>query len=252
MKLACIHSGAPEASRAFGALRQICSFVHEDDADVIVVLGGDGFMLECFHRFNNQKARLYGMNRGTIGFLLNKYDESNLVERIDSAKEEILYPLEMKAYTNSGEIYTAHAYNEVSLIRLSRQSANLQIKINDVSRMDKIICDGVLVATPAGSTAYNFSAHGPIIPIGSQVLALTPISPFRPRRWRGALLPKDVMIEIINLDSEKRPIGAAADSYEIKDVHRVLISEKKECPVRILFDQGHSLEERIIREQFSG
>jgi len=251
LKLACVHSGSTLASDAFEALSKCYSLHPEEDADVIIALGGDGFMLDCFHRFHNMNSSIYGMNRGTIGFLLNEYKKENLIERIHLAQEQTLFPLEMLAYDDVGEEYKALAYNEVSLIRYSQQSVNLKIKINTTVRMEKIICDGIIVSTPAGSTAYNLSAHGPILPIGSKLLAVTPISPFRPRRWRGALLPHDVEIEIIVLDPKKRPIGAAADSYEIQNVQRVVITEKRNLPIRVLFDKGHSLEERIIREQFS-
>ena len=252
MKLSCVHSGSPRAQKGFEALKRNHTFVDEQEADIIVALGGDGFMLQCFHRFQNLQVQIYGMNRGTIGFLLNEYDEKNLLERVKEAEEAVLYPLQLKAIDVDGCEYAQQAYNEVSLIRYSQQSANLQIRINGKERLGKIICDGVLVSTPAGSTAYNFSAHGPIIPIGSNILALTPISPFRPRRWRGALLPHDVEIDIAVLDPQKRPIGAAADSFEIQNVQRVIIKENRSNPARVLFDKGHSLEERIIREQFTG
>jgi NAD+ kinase len=251
MSLSCVHSGSPRAQKGFEALNRNYTFVDEQEADIIVALGGDGFMLECFHRFQNLQVQIYGMNRGTIGFLLNEYDEKHLLERVQDAEEAVLYPLHLKAIDVDGCEYEQQAYNEVSLIRYSQQSANLQIRINGKERLGKIICDGVLVSTPAGSTAYNFSAHGPIIPIGSNILALTPISSFRPRRWRGALLPHDVEIDIAVLDPKKRPIGAAADSFEIQNVHRVIIKENRNNPARVLFDEGHSLEERIIREQFT-
>ena len=252
MRLSCVHSGSARAQKGFEALKRNYTFVDEQEADIIVALGGDGFMLECFHRFQNLQVQIYGMNRGTIGFLLNEYDEKHLLERVQDAEEAVLYPLELKAIDVDGCEYAQQAYNEVSLIRYSQQSANLQIRINGKERLGKIICDGVLVSTPAGSTAYNFSAHGPIIPIGSNILVLTPISPFRPRRWRGALLPHDVEIDIAVLDPQKRPIGAAADSFEIQNVQRVIIKENRSNPARVLFDKGHSLEERIIREQFTG
>ena len=182
---------------------------------------------------------------------MNEFGEYNLLERLNTAREQKIYPLRMMARTEDGNTYQALAFNEVALIRYSQQTANIRVLVNGEIRIQKLICDGVLVATPAGSTAYNLSARGPIIPIGSNVLALTPVSPFRPRRWQGALLPHTAVVDFEILDPQKRPVGASADSYEVKDVLTVTVKEDRTKSVKVLFDEGHSLEERIIREQFS-
>jgi len=239
------------AQGALKLLRTHYDFVPIPQADVIVALGGDGFILHCLHKYMEYNVPIYGINRGTVGFLLNSFDEEQLLTRLEEARCERMHPLFMKAITASGQIRYALAFNEVALIRKSQQAANIRIKVDDKVRLEKLICDGILVATPAGSTAYNLSVHGPIIPIGSNVLAMTPISPFRPRRWRGALLPHDVTVEFVNIDPDKRPISATADSFEVLDIVSVSICEKKDSFVTLLFDQDHSLEERIIREQFA-
>jgi len=248
--MACVCSSSGSAQGARHLLAAHYDFVDVNEADVIVALGGDGFVLHCLHKYLKLKKPIYGINRGTVGFLMNSFNEENLPQRIEHARTQKLFPLEMTAITSDGKEHRALAFNEVALIRKSQQAANLEIKIDGKIRLEKLVSDGVLVATPAGSTAYNLSVHGPIIPLGSSILALTPISPFRPRRWRGALLPHDVSIELINKDPNKRPISATADFHEVLDIVSVTITEKKDCCVNLLFDTHHSLEERIIREQF--
>lgn len=250
-KIAIVAAKNGAAQGALKLLKTHYDFVPITQADVIVALGGDGFILHCLHKYLEHKLPIYGINRGTVGFLMNSFDEEGLPQRLEQAREETLHPLSMRAVTLSGKVYHALAFNEVALIRKSQQAANIRIRVDDKVRLEKLISDGILVATPAGSTAYNLSVHGPIIPLGSNVLAMTPISPFRPRRWRGALLPHDVEVEFATIDPEKRPISATADSFEVLDVVSVSIREKKDCQVTLLFDRDHSLEERIIREQFA-
>ncbi|KAB2849283.1 MAG: NAD kinase [Hyphomicrobiaceae bacterium] len=221
-----------------------------EDAEVIVALGGDGLMLQTLHRFLNDRIPIYGMNRGSVGFLMNEYREDDLLQRLESAEISILHPLRMRAITSAGRIETALAINEVSLFRQTYQAAKLKISIDDKVRLEELICDGVLVATPAGSTAYNLSTHGPIIPIDAALLALTAISPFRPRRWRGALLPNTASVEIEVLEADKRPVSACADNREIRDVVKVLVREAAEIDLLMMFDPGHTLDERILSEQF--
>ncbi|MBF0263860.1 MAG: NAD kinase [Gammaproteobacteria bacterium] len=249
-KMACVCSNSGSAQGAKRLLAAHYDFVDVNEADVIIALGGDGFVLHCLHKYLNLKKPIYGINRGTVGFLMNSFGEENLPQRIAAARTQKLFPLEMKAVTTDGKEHIGLAFNEVALIRKSQQAANLEIKIDGKVRLEKLVSDGILVATPAGSTAYNLSVHGPIIPLGSSILALTPISPFRPRRWRGALLPHDVSIELINKDPKKRPLSATADSLEVLNIASVTITERKDCCVNLLFDTHHSLEERIIREQF--
>ena len=225
-----------------------CSNV--DDARVIVALGGDGFMLETLHHNLERDVGVYGMNRGSIGFLMNTFAIHDLIERLDAARTTILKPLSMTAIDVGGVRHEAVAINEVSLFRETSQTAKIRIRIDDVVRMDELMCDGVMVATAAGSTAYNLSAHGPILPIGSHTLALTPISAFRPRRWRGAILPDNSGVGFEVLDHDKRPVSAVADSTEVRDVVRVDVTPDKNRSVRLLFDPEHNLEERILKEQF--
>jgi NAD+ kinase len=250
-KIACLPSRSPLAQAGLETLKSRYNLVPLDEAEVIVALGGDGFLLDVLHEHMERGLPIYGMNRGTVGFLMNEFSDENLIGRIESAQEDVLYPLRMIARTVDGEEYKAIAFNEVSILRYSGQSANLKVDIDGQTRMEKLICDGILVSTPAGSTAYNFSAGGPIIPIGSNVLAMTPISPFRPRRWHGALLPHTVEIEFTNLDPQKRPLGASADSFEVSNAVWVRVREDRSKPVRVLFDPGHSLEDRIFNEQFA-
>ncbi|MCR9257182.1 MAG: NAD kinase [Alphaproteobacteria bacterium] len=222
-----------------------------DRAEVIVAIGGDGFMLETLHKLGQKGRPIYGMHRGTVGFLMNDYQEDGLIERMQRAQLAKLNPLRMTAKTTKGQTVTAEAINEVSLLRETRQAAKIEITVDGVTRLDELICDGVLVATPAGSTAYNLSAHGPILPIGSKLLALTPISAFRPRRWRGALLRHDSAITFKVREPDKRPVSAVADYTEVRDVTEVTVVEQREKTMSILFDADHGLEERILTEQFT-
>ncbi|HSM41257.1 MAG TPA: NAD kinase [Afifellaceae bacterium] len=248
--LAIMASDAPEAAAAAQRLRADYGDVPPEDADVIVALGGDGLMLQMLHRFMNMGKPIYGMNRGSVGFLMNEYSPDRLRERIAVAKTETIHPLTMTVTTSDGGTVEAQAINEVSLLRQSYQAAKLRISIDGKVRLEELICDGVLVATPAGSTAYNLSAHGPIIPINAPLLALTPISPFRPRRWRGALLPDHVTVDIAVLEADKRPVNAVADHVEFKSVQAVTIREDRQAECLIMFDVDHSWDERILTEQF--
>jgi NAD+ kinase len=219
--------------------------------DVFIVLGGDGFMLQSLHKYMHRNVPFYGMNCGSVGFLLNRYDPENLLERLEEARQSTIHPLAMFARTVDGKERQEIAINEVSLFRESRQTAKIRVSINHVVRMQELICDGVMVATPAGSTAYNFSVGGPIIPLTGNLMALTPISPFRPRRWRGALLPHDSSITFEILNPKKRPVSAVADSTELRDVHTVSVFEQRDIALNLLFDPEHNLDERITSEQFS-
>lgn len=218
--------------------------------DVILALGGDGFMLHTLHAFLDRDIPIYGMNCGSIGFLMNPYGEDDLPEFLNRAKPVTLHPLLMVAVSKDGKEHKALAINEVSMLRETNQAAHLRIQVDGHTELKKMVCDGVLVATPAGSSAYNSSANGPIIPLGAGVLALTPISPFRPRRWRGALLPHNTTVEIDVINSKKRPVSAVADFNEVRDVIHVSIKEARDISLRLLFDPSHSLEDRIIKEQF--
>jgi NAD+ kinase len=220
-------------------------------ADVIVSLGGDGFMLETLHAHGELGKPFYGMNRGSLGFLLNEYREEDLLERLHRAVPVVLHPLRMRTTDLEGNVTEALAFNEVSLLRETRQAAKLSIRIDGVMRLPELICDGILVATPAGSTAYNLSAHGPIVPLDAGVLAMTPISAFRPRRWRGALLRHSAHVRFDVLESSKRPVSAVADFTEVRDVQTVEISEDRSISMTMLFDPEHNLEERILKEQFA-
>lgn len=250
-KIAFLGSGSPKAVEAIGELKSRYKNVPADQADVIVALGGDGFVLHCLHETMGKKVPIFGMNRGSVGFLMNEYSADKLLERINEAEQVEFIPLRLQANGIGGETSEALAINEVSLLRETRQAAKIRILVDGVERMKEMICDGVLVATPAGSTAYNLSAHGPIVPLGSGVLALTPISAFRPRRWRGALLPHNANVRFEILEPAKRPVSAVADGTEIRDVASVEVTEAPELAVTILFDKEHGLEERILKEQFS-
>lgn len=250
MKLACVHSNAPNALEGYALLSEKYSFVQLKEADAIVVLGGDGMLLHSIHDHRQLGIPFFGMNRGTVGFLMNTFDEESLTTRVNNAKREMMLPLKMRAVDTDGVEHEAIAFNEVSMIRYSGQSANLRIVVDGRERIPKLMCDGILVSTPAGSTAYNLSAHGPIVPLGANVLAMTPVSPFRPRRWKGALLPHTSRILIENLDPVKRPVGVSADSFEVQNVAKVEIVEDESSAVVVLFDENHSLEERIFSEQF--
>jgi NAD+ kinase len=218
-------------------------------ANTIVALGGDGLMLQTLHDNIDRDLPIYGMNRGSIGFLMNKYNEKNLLKRIERSTQTNLHPLKMKAKSKK-KIYTSQAINEVSLLRETYQAAKLKIYIDGKERLNELVCDGLLLSTPAGSTAYNLSAHGPILPLTSNLLALTPISAFRPRRWKGALLPRNVKVKIVILEKNKRPVSAVADNSEFRDVEYVEISENRDIQLKMLFDPKTNLEERIINEQF--
>jgi NAD+ kinase len=248
--IAFIAGQTPEAREAYGRLEQRYGNIDPNHADVIVALGGDGLMLQTLHKFMKSGKPIYGMHRGTIGFLMNEFSEERLAERIAAAHVTVIHPLVMRASDGQGRIHEYRAINEVSMFRQSAQAAHLRILIDGRERLTELIADGVLVATPAGSTAYNLSVQGPIIPINAPLLALTPISPFRPRRWRGALLPDKAQVTIEVKDADKRPVAAVADHDEVRSVRRVDICMDHTISIDMLFDPGHSLDERILREQF--
>jgi NAD+ kinase len=249
-RIAFVASPVPEARKALARLTRRYGNMTPAKADVVVALGGDGLMLRTLHRLMKAGKPIYGMHRGTIGFLMNEYEESRLHERLDAADRTTIHPLIMRAHDVKGRLHTHHAINEVSLFRQTYQVAHLAIFVDGKERMSDLMGDGVLVATPAGSTAYNLSAQGPIIPIDAPLLALTPISPFRPRRWRGALLPDRARVSIRVLDPERRPVAAVADHTEVRSVREVDIGMDHSISMQMLFDPGHSLDERILREQF--
>lgn len=249
-RVAFVASDNPEAQTALQRLTHRYGAYAGDKPDAVVALGGDGLMLQTLHRYMHRNLPIYGMNRGTVGFLMNEYSEDDLCERLDRAERTLSHPLSMTATDAQDRTYRALAINEVSLFRQTHQAAKLRISIDGKVRLEELICDGVLVATPAGSTAYNLSAYGPILPIDTDLLALTPISPFRPRRWRGALLPNRAHIVIDVLENEKRPVNAVADHTETRSVTRVQIEEDDSVDLIMLFDPGHSLDERILSEQF--
>ncbi|CAN7310352.1 MULTISPECIES: NAD kinase [unclassified Phenylobacterium] len=250
-RLAFAASDRPEAQDARNVLVSRYGEASDDDAQVIVALGGDGFMLETLHENLKNGRPIYGMNRGSVGFLMNEYSEDALLERINAAERAVIHPLSMVAIDAAGRRHEALAINEVSLLRQTRQTAKLRISIDGKVRLGELSCDGALVATPAGSTAYNLSAHGPIIPLDAKILALTPISAFRPRRWRGALLPHTAQVTFEILEADKRPVSAVADNFEVRDVVAVQIAENRDVALHMLFDAGRSLEERVLAEQFS-
>ena len=250
-RLAFLASAKPEAQAAKTALVAKYGDCPPDEAEVIVALGGDGFMLQTLHAFLGRDIPIYGMHRGTIGFIMNEYREDGLLARIASAEEAIIHPLAMEAENIKGEGFEALAFNEVSLLRESHQIAKLRILIDGRARLDELACDGALVATPIGSTAYNLSAYGPILPIDSNVLALTPISAFRPRRWRGAIISHESVVEFQIREPKFRPVSAVADFHEFRDVARVVVREDRARRMSLLFDCGQSLHERIQAEQFT-
>jgi NAD+ kinase len=250
-RIAFLASEAEAAQTALAKLTARYGNNTPQTASVIVALGGDGFMLQTLHETQSLDIPVYGMNCGTIGFLMNAYSEDDLLQRLAEAGEEVLNPLAMTAETGAGTLAKGLAINEVSLLRAGPQAAKLRISVDGRVRMEELVCDGALVATPAGSTAYNYSAHGPIVPIGSDVLALTAIAAFRPRRWRGALLPKAAVVRFDVLEPEKRPVRADADSMSVPNVLSVEIRSEPQIKHRILFDEGHGLEERLLREQFA-
>lgn len=249
-KIAFVASPAPDAQEALQRLAARYGNVSSEDAEVVVALGGDGLMLQTLHKYISSGKPIYGMNRGSVGFLMNEYAEDGLVERIWNSERSVIHPLAMTTVDIHGERQDALAINEVSLLRQTSQVAKLRISVDGHPRMDELIADGVLIATPAGSTAYNLSANGPILPLNATLLALTPISPFRPRRWRGALLPDRVALTIEVLESAKRPVSATADHHEVRDVATVSVEMDRSKSMILLHDPGHSLDERILREQF--
>jgi NAD+ kinase len=250
-RIAFTASNRPEAQEALARLAARYGDTPMADAEVIVALGGDGFMLETFHENMSTGLPVYGMNRGSVGFLMNEYSEYGLPGRIAAAEEAVIHPLRMTATDIHGKTHDALAINEVSLLRQTRQVAKLRISIDGKLRLAELACDGALVSTPAGSTAYNLSAHGPIIPLEAKVLALTPISAFRPRRWRGALLAHTARVTFEIQEAEKRPVSAVADNFEVRDVIDVHVAEDRTVRLVMLFDEGRSLEERVLAEQFS-
>lgn len=253
MKVHVTASGSPAAQAAALELEGMYDLVPFDEADVVVALGGDGFMLETLHRLIPSNVPVYGMNLGTVGFLMNQYDPAGLLERIERAEPTTLHPLRMETYDAAGSLLGTHlAINDVSLLRESPQTAHVKVSVDGTVRLDELVGDGILVATSAGSTAYNASLMGPIVPLGVGVIALTPISCARPRRWPGALLPAATRIRFDVLDGEKRPVSATADNQMVRGVARVDVALAEEVTLCLLFDEGHNLEERIIREQFVG
>ena len=249
-KIAFVASEMPEAMAARARLAERYGDCDPAEADAIVTLGGDGHMLQTLHRFMNDGVPIYGMNRGSVGFLMNDYNEKRLRERIRAAELTTVRPLSMTATDNTGSVHKAMAFNEVSFLRQTHQTASLRISIDGRVRLEELKCDGILLATPVGSTAYNLSAYGPILPINSPLLALTPISPFRPRRWRGAIIPHEARVTIESLESDKRPVAVVADQVEVRHICKVDIVEDRKRSARLLFDPGHSLAERVLAEQF--
>jgi NAD+ kinase len=249
-KIAFVASPTEEARLSAERLKARYGHVAETDAEVIVALGGDGLMLETLHRHMGKRIPIYGMNRGSVGFLMNDYQEDDLHARLTQAEVNTIHPLRARTRQLGGAVQEALAINEVSLLRQTHQAAKLRLSVDGTVRMEELNCDGVLLATPAGSTAYNFSAYGPILPITAQLLALTPLNPFRPRRWRGALLPNSAHLQIEVLEAEKRPISATADNTEVRDIVEVAIRQANDIDLLMMFDAGHALDERILSEQF--
>ena len=249
-KIAFVASTVPEAQTALAQLKDIYGNCAPEDADVVVALGGDGLMLQTLHKQMRSGKPIYGMHRGTIGFLMNEYSTHDLRTRLAAARESVIHPLLMRATDNDNVVHVHHAFNEVYLYRQTYQAARLRILIDEQERMPELIADGVLVATPAGSTAYNLSVQGPILPINAALLALTPISAFRPRRWRGALLPNTAYVTIEVMEGEKRPVAAVADHDEVRSIRSVDVTMDHGIAINLLFDPGHNLDDRILREQF--
>jgi len=249
-KIAFVASTHREAETARMELAKRYGDTKPEQADVVVALGGDGQMLQTLHRFRDGGKPIYGMNRGSIAFLMNDFSLDRLKERIAAAHRAVIHPLIMEAVDEAGKAHRAMAINEVSLLRQAHQAAKLRLSIDGKVRLPELICDGILVATPAGSTAYNLSAHGPILPLTASLLALTPLSPFRPRRWRGALLPDTARVEIAILEAEKRPVSAVADHFEVRSVVAVRTRMDKNCSMTMLFDPDHNMDERVLAEQF--
>ena len=249
-RVAFVAADTPPAQESLGNLTKRYGQHDPHDADVIVALGGDGFMLEALHTYMDVHVPIFGMHRGTVGFLMNRFDELDLLHRLDRAAPITLNPLRMTATTASGKVEEALAINEVSMLRQTRQAAKIRIYVDGRERMQELICDGILVCTPAGSSAYNLSVHGPVLPVDANVLAMTPISAFRPRRWRGALLPRSSTVRFELLEADKRPVSAVADREEVREVVDVTVREDKSIGIKVLFDPEHNLEERIVAEQF--
>lgn len=249
-KLAVVAAETEAAQQALEELCRLYPCVPPERADIIVPLGGDGFMLETLHRFLSLRVPIYGMHRGSVGFLMNAYRPDGLCARLAAAQPVVLHPLEMRVKDEHGADHSALAFNEVSLLRETRQAAKLRVSVDGVVRLEELMADGILVATPVGSTAYNLSAHGPIIPLGAAILALTPISAFRPRRWRGALLPHEARVRIEALETDKRPVSAVADFTEVRDIVAVEVKENRDISLTLLFDHDSNLEERVLKEQF--
>ena len=250
-KIAIIHQPIPESVQIAEQLRKYFSPVNPENADLIIVIGGDGSLLHALHNYMGLNIPFYGINSGSVGFLMNNFHIENFPSNIQQAKSTNLYPLKMKAINTKGQEFEALALNEVSIFRQTNQAAKFRIKVDGIERMEELIADGALVSTPAGSSAYNLSAGGAIVPLGSNVLCLTPISPFRPRRWHGAILPVDVVIEFEIFESDKRPVSAVADFNEFTHIERVIIRSSKDKAIKLLFDQNHTFEDRMIKEQFS-
>jgi NAD+ kinase len=250
-KIAFLASDTPVAQEAAARLAKAYGDSPGESADVVVALGGDGHMLQTMHRMVSTGIPIYGMNRGTVGFLMNDFTEGGLLEKLEAAELTTVRPLRMDAETADGKSHSAIAFNEVSVLRQRHQAAKIAISIDGKPRLEELICDGLLVATPVGSTAYNLSAHGPILPVGSPLLALTPISAFRPRRWRGAIVPHNARIVLSIMEAEKRPVAAVADQLEVRNVTSVEVAEDTTQSVKMLFDPGHSLAERVLNEQFT-
>jgi NAD+ kinase len=249
-RVAFVASDAAAAQAALIELRREYGTIAPEEAEIVVPLGGDGFMLETVHRFYGKGVSIFGIHRGSIGFLMNPYELDGLAERLATAQPVIFYPLEMTTWDEQGATQTAIAFNEVSLLRETRQGAKLRVSVDGVVRLEELMADGILLSTPVGSTAYNLSAHGPIIPLDAEILALTPISAFRPRRWRGALLSHRAKVRIDCLEVDKRPVSAVADFTEVRDIVSVEIEQKRDVSVTLLFDREANLQERVFKEQF--
>ncbi len=249
-RLAYLSSGVPDAEAARERLVALYGESPLEKADVVIALGGDGLMIQTLHKLMGRNLPVFGMNRGSVGFLMNDFREDGLLERLAAATSSVVHPLVMRVATNDGEMHEARAINEVSMLRQTHQAAKLRIAIDGQTRLEELVADGLLVATPAGSTAYNLSVNGPILPLGAPLMALTPISAFRPRRWRGALLPDRAKVVIEVLEADKRPVAAVADHAEFRKVARVEVAMDHAVGLTLLHDPGHSMEERILREQF--
>ncbi|MBT5564576.1 MAG: NAD kinase [Rhodospirillaceae bacterium] len=248
--VAFVATDSDPAQAALASLQERYGQVSPEDADVIVALGGDGYMLETLHAYLPLSKPVFGMHRGSVGFLMNSYEEKDLPARLAKADSVVLHPLKMTTIDNTGKESSELAINEVSMLRESRQAAKLRVSVNGRCRMEELVCDGALVCTPAGSTAYNLSVHGPVLPLGANLLAVTPISAFRPRRWRGAIIPDNAVIKFEVLEADKRPVSAVADRAEVRHVTEVTVREDRDISITLLFDPEHNLEERILAEQF--